>query len=84
LQIAAHSGRGLERADVVGHEGCPGREDRQVDAALVHEPQLVLLDAFAQLVVGNLQVLTPGRQGRVREAGNLPVPPFAEGGGAVV
>ena len=54
-------GGGFEAADVVCHEGRARGEDREVDAAFVHEAQLVRLDAFPQLLVGNFQVLRPRR-----------------------
>src|SRR5690606_4696412 len=38
---------------VVRHGGSPGREDRHVRAALAYQLQLVQLEAFANLVVGN-------------------------------
>ncbi|AJZ87432.1 hypothetical protein AS97_35825 [Streptomyces sp. AgN23] len=64
-------GGGVEIADVVGHEGRPGREDRQVDAAFVHQPELVRLDAVAQLVVTDAEIGAGGGAGGVGESADL-------------
>ena len=49
-------GRDLEVADVMGHEAGARAEDREIAAALLHQPQLIVLDQFPKLVVANLQV----------------------------
>jgi hypothetical protein len=59
-------------ADVMAHAGGARREDREVGATLALQLELVLLDAFADFVVGHLQcgarrhrrlVLGVGRRG---------------------
>ena len=42
-------------ADVMAHAGGARREDRQIGAALALQLELVLLDAVADFVVGNLK-----------------------------
>ena len=77
-QLVADRGPGrrhLEVADVVGHETGARREQRDVAAALLHQPQLVGLDRFAQLVVADLQVGRARHHARVLDACDLLVAP---------
>jgi hypothetical protein len=76
----------VEVANVVGHEAGAGAEDGQVRPTLAHQAQLVLFDAFAQLVVADLQVGHFGHDRGVFDAGNLLVAPVFKrlGGGGVV
>src|SRR5207249_2015251 len=45
--------RDLEVSDVMRHEARARTEDREVKTSLAHEPQLIALDRFAQLVVAH-------------------------------
>jgi len=66
------------------HEAGARAEDRQVGSALSHLGKLVGLDALAQLVVGDLQVIRFGCLARILERRDLEVAPRAQRGGAVV
>src|SRR5262249_16336298 len=60
---------------VVGQGGRPRREDRHVGAALAEQPELVLLDRLADLVVGDGRVVRC--RAALPERGELAGPPVA-------
>src|SRR5215475_4772568 len=71
----------------MSHEARPRAEDREIAAALVHQPELVLDDRFAQFVVVDLQLAGPWPGRRILDdARDLPVAPVLErlGGCGVV
>ena len=84
LHARAHSRADPLVALVVGHGGRPRREDRHVGAALAEQPELVLLDRLADLVVGDGRVVR--RRAALPERGELAGPPVGvrAGGGRVV
>src|SRR5882762_7177128 len=57
------------------HEAGARTEDREVEAALAHEPQLIALDRFAQLVVADAQLGWLRHLRGIRDAGDLAVAP---------
>jgi hypothetical protein len=58
-------------ADVMAHAGSARREDRDIGAALALQLELVLLDAFADFVVGDFQ------RARVTAAASSSRPPWS-------
>src|SRR5690606_11581727 len=74
-------------ADVVAHPARTGREQGQIDPALTLEPKLVGFEAFAQLVVGDVERALLADVGRIVGDGCLlgvAVPPQLWRGGRVV
>ena len=65
LQICVHSRLTALVADVMAHAGGARREDREVGAALLLQPDLVLLQALADLVVAHLQAGARRQRGLV-------------------
>ena len=71
--MRAHCAAGRLVADVMRHAGGARREDREVGAALALELELRALQALADLVVADAEVLVGGAARRVGQAGELAV-----------
>src|SRR5487761_2593330 len=63
----------------MGHEARARAEDGQIAAALLHLPELVVDDRFAQLVVADLQLAGLGPDRGILDARDLSVAPILEG-----
>jgi len=76
----------IEVANVVGHEARARAEQRDVAAALLHQPELVGLDGLAQFVVADVQVCHFGHGRWILDAGDLRIAPVLQrlGGRGVV
>src|SRR5947207_2568043 len=71
-------GRNPEIADVMRHEAGAWTEDGEIDAALLHLLELVLLDRLAQFIVADSQLGDFGHGRGIVDCGNLPVAPVLE------